>query len=101
MRPTPTHTVTAAETVRTTREKATATTPRIRAPAAGNSIGFITRLRMRRLVSGSPVAWSAQVWTVHSTSTMPSAIKPNTSSGVDDTRPMTTSATPKADTAGQ
>ena len=65
------------------------------------SIGFISRLRMRRLVSGSPVARSAQACTAHSMRTMPSTMSPNTNSSGSAARPTTTSAAPNAATGGQ
>src|SRR5262245_53643622 len=57
---TPASTVWSAVRVRKIRDSEMAITPSAMAPASGNSMGFITLFRMRRLVSGSPVAWSAQ-----------------------------------------
>src|SRR5690606_10062540 len=64
--PSATQTAASADRARNTRDRAMASTARVSAAAAGYSIGAIRRLRIRRLTSGSPVARSAQAWTVHS-----------------------------------
>src|SRR5690606_34512681 len=101
--PTPraTHTGASADTARNTRDSAQARTARDSAAAAGCSFGAMIRLRIRRLTSGSPVARSAQVWTVHSTRTTPITTRPATNRIASVTSPITTRATPKAATGGQ
>ena len=99
--PTATHTAPSSDEVRSTRENAITLPAATRKPASGTSKGAIIRRRTRWFVSASPVAWSDQASTIHSTSTATSRNAPTMNMTLLITRPSTTRAAPKAPTSGE
>jgi hypothetical protein len=97
----PAHTAFSLEVVRKTRDRATTTTPARSTAARGTSKGPISRSRTTRLAAGSPVAWSDQARTIHSTSTASRTRKPTMKRTLLTTRPRATRVAPNAPARGQ
>ncbi len=67
----------------------------------GTSKGCMTRWRIDRLTSASPVARSAQALIAHSKTAMARMPAPRMTSGAEVTRPRATMPVPSAPTMGQ